>query len=212
MSEADAAATPGIERDAVTDWLREHIDGAAPPFTFSLVAAGGSNLTYRVVDICTGDLGFSSKRTFDIEVYAPGCDMWLEVSSVSWFGDFQGRRGNARYRPTGGKGTEILHTLNGSAMAWSRIWPAIVETHRLPDGTVGVPEVLRPYLGGTDVAVEGEWVWSDGTEWDFEFWGEDEPNNYSEVEHCLTSDSTGYWNDTACDGEMPYVCEVPPPG
>ena len=108
-------------------------------------------LTYRVVDICTGDLGFSSRRTFDIEVYAPGCDMWLEVSSVSWYGDFQGRRGNARYRPTGARGTEVLHTLNGSAMAWSRIWPAIVETHRQPDGTVGVPEVLRPYLGGTDI-------------------------------------------------------------
>ncbi len=108
-------------------------------------------LTYRVVDICTGDLGFSSRRPFDIEVYAPGCDMWLEVSSVSWYGDFQGRRGNARYRPTGARGTEVLHTLNGSAMAWSRIWPAIVETHRQPDGTVGVPEVLRPYLGGTDI-------------------------------------------------------------
>ncbi len=108
-------------------------------------------LVYRVVDLCTGDLSFSSRRTFDIEVYAPGTDQWLEVSSVSWFGDFQARRGNARYKPAGGKGTEFLHTLNGSALAWSRIWPAIVETHRQPDGTVLVPEVLRPYLGGADV-------------------------------------------------------------
>jgi seryl-tRNA synthetase len=108
-------------------------------------------LTYRVIDLCTGDLSFSSRRTFDVEVYAPGTDQWLEVSSVSWFGDFQARRGNARYKPAGAKGTEFLHTLNGSALAWSRIWPAVVETHRQPDGTVAVPECLRPYLGGADV-------------------------------------------------------------
>jgi seryl-tRNA synthetase len=106
-------------------------------------------LAYRVVDLCTGDLGFSSARTFDLDVYAPGCDAWLEVSSVSWFGDYQARRANVRYRPPGGKGTEMCHTLNGSAMAWSRIWPAVLETHRQPDGSIELPKVLHPYLGGT---------------------------------------------------------------
>jgi len=105
-------------------------------------------LPYRVVDLCAGDLGFSSARTFDIEVYAPGCDRWLEVSSVSWFTDFQARRGNVRYRPEGAKGTELCHTLNGSALAWSRIWPAILETHRQADGSVLLPAVLHPYFAG----------------------------------------------------------------
>src|SRR5256885_7089157 len=110
-------------------------------------ALQGLGLTYRVVDLCAGDLGPSSARTFDLEVYAPGCDQWLEVSSVSWFSDYQARRANIRYRPAAGKGTELCHTLNGSAMAWSRIWPAIVETHRQPDGSIAVPEVLHPYFG-----------------------------------------------------------------
>jgi seryl-tRNA synthetase len=107
-------------------------------------------LVHRVLDLCTGDLGANSRRTFDIEVYAPGTDQWLEVSSVSWFDDFQARRTNTRYRPAGGKGTELVHTLNGSAMGWPRVWAAVVETHRQPDGRVGVPEVLRPYLGGAE--------------------------------------------------------------
>jgi len=107
-------------------------------------------LAYRVLDLCTGDLGFSNARTFDIEVYAPGCDRWLEVSSVSWYSDFQARRANVRYRPAGGKGTEICHTLNGSALAWPRIWAALLETHRRPDGSIAVPKVLHAYLGGVD--------------------------------------------------------------
>ena len=111
-------------------------------------------LAYRVVDLCTGDLGFSSARTFDVEVYAPGTDAWLEVSSVSWFSDYQARRANVRYRSAGGKGTEVCHTLNGSAMAWSRIWPAVLETHRQPDGSIKLPKVLHPYLGGT-TAIDG---------------------------------------------------------
>lgn len=105
-------------------------------------------LAYRILDLCAGDLGASSKRTFDIEVYAPGVDRWLEVSSVSWFGDYQARRANLRYRPEGGKGTEVLHTLNGSALAVPRVWAAIVETNRRPDGSVSVPELLQPYLRG----------------------------------------------------------------
>jgi seryl-tRNA synthetase len=107
-------------------------------------------LAHRVLDLCTGDLGFSSARTFDIEVYAPGVGRWLEVSSVSWYGDFQARRGNVRYRRgDGSKGTEVVHTLNGSALAWPRIVAALLETHRQPDGTVAVPAVLHPYFGGS---------------------------------------------------------------
>jgi seryl-tRNA synthetase len=105
-------------------------------------------LAYRVLDICTGDLGQSHHRSIDIEVYAPGVDQWLEVSSVSWFSDYQARRANIRYRPTEGKGTEMVHTLNGSALAVPRVWAALVETHRQSDGTVAVPEVLLPYLRG----------------------------------------------------------------
>ena len=114
-----------------------------------LVASLG--LTYRVLDICTGDMGQSHHRSFDVEVYAPGVDQWLEVSSVSWFSDYQARRANIRYRPAGGKGTEHVHTLNGSALAVPRVWAAIVETHRRPDGTVAVPEVLAPYMRGASV-------------------------------------------------------------
>jgi seryl-tRNA synthetase len=105
-------------------------------------------LPYRVLDICTGDLGQSHARSFDIEVYAPGCDMWLEVSSVSWFSDYQARRANIRYRPEGGGQTVMCHTLNGSALAVPRVWAALVETNRRPDGSVNLPPVLHPYLRG----------------------------------------------------------------
>ncbi len=115
----------------------------------STIAALG--LTYRVLDICTGDLGQSHYRSLDIEVYAPGVDQWLEVSSVSWFSDYQARRANIRYRPTGEKRTETVHTLNGSALAVPRVWAALVETHRRPDGNVQVPDVLLPYLRGATV-------------------------------------------------------------
>ncbi|MCU1344572.1 MAG: serS [Acidimicrobiia bacterium] len=105
-------------------------------------------LVYRVIEICTGDLGQSHHRSFDIEVFSPGVDLWLEVSSISWFSDYQARRGNLRYRPAAGKGTEVLHTLNGSALAVPRVWAAVVETHRQADGTVAIPEVLWPYMRG----------------------------------------------------------------
>lgn len=111
---------------------------------------GDLGLAYRILDLCAGDLGNSSRRTFDIEVYAPGVDRWLEVSSVSWFGDYQARRANIRYRSAAGKGTEVCHTLNGSALAVPRVWAGIVETHRQPDGTVLIPEVLRPYMRGLE--------------------------------------------------------------
>jgi seryl-tRNA synthetase len=102
-------------------------------------------LAHRVIEICTGDLGQSHHRSFDIEVYAPGTDQWLEVSSVSWFTDYQARRGNIRYRPGGG-GTAMVHTLNGSALAVPRVWAAIVETYHRADGGIDVPEVLLPYF------------------------------------------------------------------
>jgi seryl-tRNA synthetase len=107
-------------------------------------------LAYRVVDLCTGDLGNSAARTFDLEAYAPGCDQWLEVSSVSWFTDYQARRANLRYRPADGP-VSPAHTLNGSALAVPRVWAALVETNRLPDGSVRIPEVLRPYMRGVEV-------------------------------------------------------------
>ena len=108
-------------------------------------------LPYRVIEICTGDMGQGHHRTFDVEVYAPGVDTWLEVSSVSWFGDYQARRGNTRFRrhdqdgkPI--KGSEFVHTLNGSALAVPRVWAAIIENYRNEDGSVTVPEVLYPYM------------------------------------------------------------------
>ena len=108
-------------------------------------------LPYRVIEICTGDMGQSHHRTFDVEVYAPGVDTWLEVSSVSWFGDYQARRGNTRFRrhDENGKpikGSEFVHTLNGSALAVPRVWAAIIENYRNEDGSVTVPEVLHPYM------------------------------------------------------------------
>jgi len=108
-------------------------------------------LPYRVVAICAGDLGQSHHLSFDIEVYAPGCDKWLEVSSVSWFGDYQARRADIRLRRPGAKGTEFVHTLNGSALAVPRVWAAICENYRQPDGSVAIPEVLWPYMRGQRV-------------------------------------------------------------
>lgn len=108
-------------------------------------------LHYRVLDLCTGDLGGSSARTFDLEVYAPGVDQWLEVSSVSWCTDYQARRAGIRYRPAGGGAPTLVHTLNGSALAWPRVWAALIETGRQADGSVVLPEVLAPYLRGETV-------------------------------------------------------------
>jgi seryl-tRNA synthetase len=114
-------------------------------------------LPYRIVEISTGDLGQSHARSFDIEVYAPGCDMWLEVSSVSWFSDYQARRANIRYRPAAGGQTIMCHTLNGSALAVPRVWAALIEQGRQPDGSVALPKVLHPYLrGATTIPVPPE--------------------------------------------------------
>lgn len=108
-------------------------------------------LQYRVIEICAGDLGQSHHRSFDVEAYAPGVDAWLEVSSCSWYSDYQARRANVRYRPEPGAPTEMVHTVNGSALPVPRVFAALLETHRQADGSVVVPEALRPYMRGIDV-------------------------------------------------------------
>ncbi len=128
----------------------------APALLESMVARAEGllqllGLRYRVLDLCAGDMGNSAARTFDLEVYSPGVDQWLEVSSVSWCSDYQARRAVIRYRPAGGGSPAFVHTLNGSALAWARIWAALVETGRREDGSVVLPEVLGPYLGGETV-------------------------------------------------------------
>lgn len=111
-------------------------------------AIAGLGLPYRIIEICTGDMGQSHHRSFDVEVYAPGCDSWLEVSSVSWFSDYQARRADIRFKRNGQKGTEIAHTLNASALAVPRVWAAIVENYREDDGSVSIPAALHPYMRG----------------------------------------------------------------
>jgi seryl-tRNA synthetase len=128
----------------------------APALLASMVARAEAllrqlGLQYRVLDLCTADIGNSAARTFDLEVYSPGVDQWLEVSSVSWCTDYQARRANIRYRPVGGGTPLFVHTLNGSALAWARIWAALVETGRQADGSVVLPDVLAPYLRGETV-------------------------------------------------------------
>jgi seryl-tRNA synthetase len=131
-----AYCTPGQADEAHADILRR-----AEELLQSL------GLTYRLLNLCTGDLGTASAYTIDLEVFSPGVDRWLEVSSVSWFRDFQARRANVRYRTSAGA-TALVHTVNGSALAWARIWAALVETYRQADGSVVLPDVLAPYLAG----------------------------------------------------------------
>jgi len=107
-------------------------------------------LAYRVVQLCTGDLGFGSAITYDIEVWAPGCGEWLEVSSISNVTDFQARRANIKYRPKGGGRLRYVHTLNGSGLGLPRTLIAVLENYQQPDGTVVVPPVLRPWMGGIE--------------------------------------------------------------
>ncbi len=111
----------------------------------------GLGLTYRVVQLCTGDLGFGARITYDLEVWAPGCGEWLEVSSVSLVGDFQPRRANIKFRPSEGGKTQLVHTLNGSGLGMPRTLIAVLENYQQADGSIRVPEVLRPWMGGLDV-------------------------------------------------------------
>ena len=104
------------------------------------------DIPHRVVQLCTGDLGFAACKTYDLEMWAPGCDEWLEVSSCSNCGDFQARRANIRYRPEPGAKSQFVHTLNGSGLGLPRVLIAVLETYQQADGTVLIPEVLEPYL------------------------------------------------------------------
>jgi len=107
-------------------------------------------LPYRRMLLCTGDMGFGARRTFDLEVWLPGQAAYREISSISWCGDFQARRMNARYRPEGAKGTAFVHTLNGSGLAVGRTLVAVLENCQQADGSVIVPPVLAPYMGGVE--------------------------------------------------------------
>ncbi len=128
--------TPERSRDAL-----EELTGEAENILDKL------GLHYRVLKLAAGDLGFSAEMTYDIEVWAPGVGQWLEVSSCSVCGDFQARRANLRYRPSGGEKPRFVHTLNGSALALPRLIVALIENYQKADGTVQVPETLRERLG-----------------------------------------------------------------
>ncbi len=110
----------------------------------------GLRLPYRIKRLCTGDLGFNSMITYDLEVWAAGCDEWLEVSSVSNVGDFQARRANIKYKPADGSKNRLVHTLNGSGLGMPRTMIAVLENYQQSDGTIRVPDVLRPWMGGVE--------------------------------------------------------------
>ncbi|MFT3893529.1 MAG: serine--tRNA ligase [Anaerolineales bacterium] len=129
------------DSDAMLEKMREHAEETA--------AALG--LTYRVKQLCTGDIGFGATMTYDIEVWAPGCNEWLEVSSVSNDRDFQARRANIKYRPADGGKARFLHTLNGSGLGLPRTLIAVMENYQQADGSIVVPDVLRPWMGNVDV-------------------------------------------------------------
>ena len=131
---------PG-DSEAELEWLTERAE----------ILLQRLNLAYRVVLMSTREMGFVQARKYDLEVWAPGVERWLEVSSVSNFRDYQARRMAIRHRPEAGAKPELVHTLNGSALALPRTMAAVIETHQAPDGTVLVPEPLRPYLGGREV-------------------------------------------------------------
>jgi len=107
-------------------------------------------MAYRVVTLSTGDMGFGARKTYDIEVWLPGQDTYREISSCSNCGDFQARRMNARFRTRGEKGTRFVHTLNGSGIAVGRTLIAVMENYQQADGSIAVPEALRPFMGGLE--------------------------------------------------------------
>jgi seryl-tRNA synthetase len=129
------------DSDAALELMRQHAEETC----------AGLGLTYRVKQLCTGDLGFAARLTYDIEVWAPGCGEWLEVSSVSNVGDFQARRANIKYRPAEGGKPRFVHTLNGSGLGLPRTLIGVLENYQQADGSVLVPEVLRPWMGGVEV-------------------------------------------------------------
>jgi seryl-tRNA synthetase len=127
--------------DAELENMRKHAEQTCAELGF----------TYRVKQLCTGDLGFGARKTYDIEVWAAGCNEWLEVSSVSNVGDFQARRANIKYRPSGGGRARFVNTLNGSGLGMPRTLIAVLENNQQEDGSVVIPEVLRPWMGGIEV-------------------------------------------------------------
>jgi seryl-tRNA synthetase len=129
------------ESDGMLEKMREHAEATC----------AGLGLTYRVKQLCTGDLGFGSAITYDVEVWSPGLQEWLEVSSISNVTDFQARRAGIRYRPADGSKVRFVHTLNGSGLGMPRTLIAVLEHYQLADGSVKVPEVLRPWMGGLEI-------------------------------------------------------------
>ncbi|HEX9386158.1 MAG TPA: serine--tRNA ligase [Anaerolineales bacterium] len=129
------------ESDALLEKMREDAEATCAALGF----------TYRVKQLCTGDIGFNSAITYDLEVWAAGCNEWLEVSSISNVRDFQARRANIKYRPTDGGKTRFPHTLNGSGLGLPRTLIAVMENNQQADGSIVVPEMLRPWMGGVDV-------------------------------------------------------------
>ncbi len=138
-----------VRPETSDDELRSLVDAAED-------VARQLGLQHRVVQMCTGDLSFTAAMKYDVEVWAPGCAEWLEVSSCSNFRDFQARRANIRYRPAPKAKPELVHTLNGSGLALPRVVIAVLETYQRADGSVRVPEALRPYMGGVDVIAAGD--------------------------------------------------------
>ncbi len=108
------------------------------------------NIPYRILELATGDISFAAAKCYDIEIYAPGIDKWLEVSSCSNFEDFQARRANIRYKEKETGKLKFVHTLNGSGVALARLVVAILENYQQADGTITIPEVLRSYMGGLE--------------------------------------------------------------
>jgi len=111
----------------------------------------GLELPYRVLLLCTGDMGFASAKTYDLEAFAPGQEQWLEVSSCSCFTDFQARRARIKFRPEAHLKSEFVHTLNGSGLALPRTMVAVMENYQNKDGTITVPKILRPYMQGQEI-------------------------------------------------------------
>jgi seryl-tRNA synthetase len=136
--------TPETSYDA----LAEMVDQAA-------AVCQGLEIPYRVIEMCTGDLGFQAAKKYDLEMWAPGCKEWLEVSSISNCEDFQARRANLRFRREKGSKPEFVHTLNGSGLALPRVMIAILETYQQADGSITIPDVLQPYMRGTTAIQAG---------------------------------------------------------
>lgn len=129
------------ESDAMLEKMREHAEATCT----------GLGLTYRVKQLCTGDIGFGAAMTYDIEVWAPGLQEWLEVSSISNDTDFQARRANIKYRPASGGKTRYVHTLNGSGLGMPRTLIAVLENYQQADGSIKVPDALLPWMGGVEI-------------------------------------------------------------